>query len=95
MQIERRWVRWKEELGTHCGLLGPAWVGPPLWVRRAGPVSMARLLWLPERWLGGRGGPIFDDSTLPPARNHMNGSGLRLLGLEPRQGPSQPDKELI
>ena len=72
----------------------PGW-GTPLRVRRAGPVSMARLLWLSERWLGGRGGPIFDDSTLPPARDHMNGSGRGASGLELRQGPSQPDKELI
>ena len=33
------------------------------------PVSLARLLWLPERWLGRRAGPILGDSTLPPARD--------------------------
>lgn len=30
------------------------------------PVSLARLLWLPERWLGGQLSPILGDSTLPP-----------------------------
>lgn len=39
-----------------CGSVAPA------------PASLPRLLWLPERWLGGRAGPILGDSMLPPAR---------------------------
>lgn len=37
-----------------CGSVGPV------------PISLARLLWLPERWLGGRVSAILGDSTLPP-----------------------------
>lgn len=37
-----------------CGSVGPV------------PLSLARLLWLPERWLGGRVSAILGDSTLPP-----------------------------
>lgn len=47
-----------------CGSVAPA------------PVSLPRLLWLPERWLGGRAGPILGDSMLPPARRpYVNGDG--------------------
>lgn len=37
-----------------CGSVGPV------------PISLARLLWLPERWLGGRVSASLGDSTLPP-----------------------------
>lgn len=58
--------RW---LGTHRGRLGPARVrGPHCGSAEPVPVSLARLLWLPERQLAGRVGPIFSDSMLPPAR---------------------------
>lgn len=30
------------------------------------PASLARLLWLPDRWLGGWVSSILGDSTLPP-----------------------------
>lgn len=35
------------------------------------PVSLARLLWLPDRWLGGRASCTLGDSVLPPARGHV------------------------
>ena len=35
------------------------------------PVSLARLLWLPDRWLGGWDSSTFGDSTLPPARDRV------------------------
>ena len=82
--------RW---LGTHRGPLGPARVrGPHCGSAEPVPVSLARLLWLPERQLAGRVGPIFSDSTLPPARRPVTGSGLGTLDLEPRQGGTQPEQ---
>lgn len=30
------------------------------------PVSLARLLWLPDRWLGGWASSILGDSVMPP-----------------------------
>ena len=71
----QRWGADGEEVGvgrwlsTHRGPLDPARVrGPPCGLAEPVPVSLARLLWLPERQLAGRVGPIFSDSTLPPAR---------------------------
>lgn len=67
----------KGEMGV---LEGAAWYSPGLFGSGQGevpcgsaelvPVSLARLLWLPERGLGRWGGPILGDSMLPPARDH-------------------------
>lgn len=49
------------------GTLGSGWGEvPPCGSAAPAPVSLARLLWLPERWLGGWPGPSLGDSALPP-----------------------------
>lgn len=59
------------------GTLGSGWGEvPPCGSAAPAPVSLARLLWLPERWLGEWPGPSLGDSALPPAmRPCVDGSG--------------------
>lgn len=63
------------------GPFGSAWGRvPPCGSAEPVPISLARLLWLPERWPGGCVNPILGASTLPPDS---------LLGLLPF-GPLTP-----
>lgn len=75
--------------GTHWGPLG---VAPPCISVELIPALLARLLRLPERWLGGQVSPIFGDSRLPPARDHMGltGSVQGSLDLDPGQDDLSP-----
>lgn len=51
------------------------------------PASLPRLLWLPERWLGGRAGPILGDSIPPPARRPcVSGDGDALNSAQQKAG---------
>lgn len=55
------------QAGLLPGLFGSGQGEVPCGSAELVPVSLARLLWLPERGLGRRGGPILGDSMLPPA----------------------------